>query len=68
MQEFQNTKKYLLKDTCQIVQKKFLWLKKLKIPFHGHTLLMISMVKKLLGHFLKKNFKTLINENLGQGK
>ena len=33
--------------------KKFLWLKKLKIPFHGHMLLMISMVKELLGHFTK---------------
>ena len=32
-----------------------LFLVKLKIQFHGHMLLMISMVKKLLEHFLKRN-------------
>ena len=37
---------------------------KLKIQFHGHMLLMISMVKKLLEHFEKKNFKRLIRKNL----
>ena len=30
-------------------------LKKLKILFHGHILLMISMVKNLLEHSMKKN-------------
>ena len=29
-------------------------IKKVKSQFHGHMLLMISMVKKLLGHFMKK--------------
>ena len=40
-------------------------IKKLKIRFHGHILLMILMVKKLLGYFMKKNYKRLINKNLG---
>ena len=39
---------FLLKDTHQTGLKKFLLLVKLKIQFHGHMLLMISMVKKLL--------------------
>ena len=43
-------------------------IKKLKIPFHGHTLLMLSKGKKLLEHFMKKNFKRLIKGNLGQKK
>ena len=34
-----------------------LLLVKLKIQFHGHMLLLISMVKKLLEHFMKKNYK-----------
>ena len=45
---------FLLKDTGQIGLKKFLLLVKLKIQFHGHTLLMILMMKKLLKHFMKK--------------
>ena len=49
----------------QIGLKKFFWLKKLKILFHGHMLLMISMVKKLLEHFMKKNYKKQINKDLG---
>ena len=52
------------KDTHQIGLKKFLLLVKLKIQFHGHMLLMISMVKKLLEHFMKKNYKRLIKKNL----
>ena len=36
-----NIKTFLLKDMLQIGQKKFLWSAKLKIQFHGHTLLMI---------------------------
>ena len=35
--------------------KKFWFLVKLKIQSHGHMLLMISMGKKLLEHFMKKN-------------
>ena len=38
---------------------------KIKKKFHGHMLLRISMVKKLLEHFMKKNYKRLINKNLG---
>ena len=37
---------------------------KLKIQFHGHMLFTILMVKKLLDHFMKKNYKRLINKNL----
>ena len=40
-------------------------IKKVKIQFHGHMLLTISMVKKLLEDFMKKNYKRLINKNLG---
>ena len=40
-------------------------IKKLKIQFHGHMLLMILMVKKLLEQFKKKNFKRQIKKNLG---
>ena len=40
-------------------------IKKLKIQFHGHMLLIISTVKKLLKHFMKKNHKRLINKNSG---
>ena len=36
-----------------------------EIQFHGHMLLMISMVKKLSEHFMKKNYKKLISKNLG---
>ena len=43
-------------------------IKKLKIQFHGRMLLMILMVKKLLEHFMKKNYKRLIENNLEQKK
>ena len=64
-EEFLNTKIFSLKDTHQTGVTKFLYLKKLKILFHGHVLLMISMVKKLLEHFMKRNYKRLIIKNLG---
>ena len=38
-------------------------IKKLKILYHGHMLLMILMVKKLLVHFMKMNCKRLIKTN-----
>ena len=60
-----DTKMFLLKDTHQIGLKKFLLLVKLKIQFHGHMLVMISMVKKLLEHFMKKSYRRLIKKNLG---
>ena len=65
MLEYQNRKTFLLNDIFQIGLKKFLWLKKLKNLFHGHMLLMISMVKKWLETFVKKNCKKQINKNLG---
>ena len=64
MSEFLNTKIFLLNDLRQIGLKKFLLLVKLKIQFHGHIILMISMVKKLLEYFMKKNYKRLINKTL----
>ena len=39
-------------------------IRKLKIQFHEHMLLMILMVKKLLEYFMKKNYRTLIKKNL----
>ena len=41
---------------------------KIKNKFHRYMLLMISMVKKLLKHFMKQNCKRLIKKNLGQKK
>ena len=55
---------FLLKNILQISLKKFLWLNKLKIQFHGHMLLMTLKVKKLLELFMKKNFKRLTRNNL----
>ena len=43
-------------------------IKEVKVQFHGHMLLMILIVKKLLEHFMKKNYKRLINKNLLQEK
>ena len=68
MLEYQNrnmfAKGYTLLDIIGL--KKFLWLKNLKILFHGHMFLMISMVKKLLEHFMKKKLqKKQVNKDLG---
>ena len=41
------------------------WLKNLRFFFHGHMLLMMSMVKKLSEHFMKKNYHKQINWDLG---
>ena len=60
MSEFLNTKIFMLKGICQISQKKYLLLKKLKILYHVNMLLMILMVKKLLVHFMKMNYKTQV--------
>ena len=59
------SKIFLLRGICQIGQKKYSLSKILKILYHGHMLLMILMVKKLLVHFLKMNCKRLIKKNLG---
>ena len=39
-------------------------IRNLKILYHGHMLLMILMVKKLLVHFMKMNCKRLTKKNL----
>ena len=52
--EYQNIKIFFAIFTLQIHLKKFLWLKKLKILYCGHLLLMILMEKKLLERFTKK--------------
>ena len=57
-------KNIFVKDICQIGQKKYLSLRKLKILYHGHMLLMILMVKKIIGTFMKMNCKRLIKKNL----
>ena len=56
MKQYQNKKTFLLKDILQIGLKKFL--------LHGHMLLMISMGKKLLERFMKKDWKKQIKKNL----
>ena len=38
------------------------------MQFHEHMLIMTSLVKKLLEHSMKKNYKKQINKNLGQKK
>ena len=62
--EYQNVKTFLQKSMFQIGLKNFLLLKKLKILFGGHMLLVILKVKKLLEHFTKKNFKKQIKKSL----
>ena len=39
-------------------------IKKLKIPYHGHMLLVIATMKKLLEHFIKRNCKRQIKQVL----
>ena len=65
--EYQNTKPVLLKDMLQIGLKMFLWLKKLKIMFHGHILLMINDLngEKIIGTFYEKGLQKTINKDLG---
>ena len=64
MLERQNRKIILQKAMFQIAPKKFLWLKKLKILFYGHMLLVNLTEKKLLERFMKKNCKKQIKKNL----
>ena len=63
--EYQNTKTFFLKDMLQIGLIKLFWSKKVKVLFHGHMLLMISMMKKILERFMKKNYKKQIKKDLG---
>ena len=68
--EYQNTKPVLLKDMLQIGLKIFLWLKKLKIMFHGHRLLMINDLngEKIIRTFYEKELQKAINKDLGLKK
>ena len=59
-------KKILQKFTLQIRLKRFLWLKKLKTHFHGHLLLMIIMVKKLLECFKRIRIEKVIKRKGGK--
>ena len=59
-----NTKIFLLKSICQIGQKKYLLIRKLKILDHGHMFFMTLLVKKLLVPFMKMNCKRLIKKSL----
>ena len=55
--EYQNIKMFLQKALIEIVLKRLLWLKKLKILCRGLMLLMILTTKKLFELFTKKNCK-----------
>ena len=61
--EYQNTKKFLLRDILSIGQKKFLSLLKLKIQSRGPMLLVTWMVNLLLEVFMENNCKKLAKEN-----
>ena len=58
------TKTFLQKVILQLVVKKFLWLKELKILCCWHVLLVILVVKKLLKSFAKKNGKKINQKGL----
>ena len=60
-----NIKIFLLNGICQIDQKKYSLLVKLKILCHGHMLLMVLVVKRLLVRFMKMNCTRLSKMNLG---
>ena len=55
MLEHQNIKIFLQKTMFQIGLKTFMGLKKSKILFHGHMLLVILTEKNLFEHFMKNN-------------
>ena len=46
----------LLKDVLQIGLKKFLWLKKLKIQFHGHVISYLNG-EEIIGTFYEKELQ-----------
>ena len=62
-QEYQNIKIFLQKVTFQNGLKKFLRLQMLKVLYHGHMLLVILTVKRLLEDFSNRNCKKQIKEN-----
>ena len=49
----------MLKTILQIDQKKFLWLQKLKVQFHGHLLLIINDLngEEIIGTFYGKELQ-----------
>ena len=57
-------KNIFAKGFTQIGLKKFLWLKKLKILYHGHMLSMILTEKKFFERFTKINYKKQIKKSL----
>ena len=67
MLEYQNIKIFLEKVTLQIGLKRFLWLKRLKILCHGHTVISDLTKEEIVGLFYKnklqnKNQKEFRNE------
>ena len=63
MLEYQNTENIFAIVYTPDWSEEVLVIKEYKILFHWHMLLMISMVKKLLKHFIKKNYKKQINKD-----
>ena len=57
-------KNFFTKDIVRIGVTNVFRLKKLKILFLGHMLLVMLMAKKLLRHFTKKNCKRQIKKSL----
>ena len=55
---------FFTKDIVRIGVTNVFRLKKLKILFLGHMLLVMLMAKKLLRHFTKKNCKRQIKKSL----
>ena len=60
MLEYENIKVFLLTDVLKTGLKKYLS----KILYHGHMLLMILMMKKLLDRLMKKIYKRQIKKSL----
>ena len=54
--EYQNIKTFFENVTLQFVQKKFLWLKKLKIMYRGHEIVR-TFYQKELQKIIKKEFR-----------
>ena len=63
-----NLKTCFQKFVFQICLKTVLWFQMLKILLHGHMLLVIFKMKKLLEPFMKENCRKQIKENLQEKK
>ena len=66
MFEYQNTKTFFLKATPKIALREFLVIKKVKNTVHVNMLLINSIVKKLLEHFIKKATKSKLERILNR--